>query len=196
MKARINHQIRAAELRVIGPEGENFGVISFKDAMDKAAALGLDLIEISPTAVPPVAKITDFGKYQYDENKKAKVAKSKMHIIEMKTLQVKIGTGDHDLNLKAKNASKWLKEGHRIKIDLFLSGRAKYMDFNFLKERLNRVLMLITEEFRIADGPTKSPKGITIIVEKGTGGVQSLMAKKAPVAAPIVPKPETPAPKA
>ncbi|MDD4989532.1 MAG: translation initiation factor IF-3 [Candidatus Pacebacteria bacterium] len=191
MKARINHQIRAAELRVIGPEGENFGVISFKDAMDKAAALGLDLIEISPTAVPPVAKITDFGKYQYDENKKAKVAKSKMHIIEMKTLQVKIGTGDHDLNLKAKNASKWLKEGHRIKIDLFLSGRAKYMEFNFLKERLNRVLMLITEEFRIADGPTKSPKGITIIVEKGTGGVQTLMSKKAPAAAPIVPKPET-----
>ncbi len=194
MKARINHQIRAAELRVIGPEGENFGVISFKEAMDKAAALGLDLIEISPTAVPPVAKITDFGKYQYDENKKAKAAKSKMHIIEMKSLQVKIGTGDHDLGLKAKNASKWLKEGHRIKIDLFLSGRAKYMDFNFLKERLNRVLMLITEEFRIADGPTKSPKGITIIVEKGTGGVQSLLTKSAVKPTPIAPKVENPSP--
>ncbi|MDD4989053.1 MAG: translation initiation factor IF-3 [Candidatus Pacebacteria bacterium] len=192
MKARINHQIRAAELRVIGPEGENFGVISFKEAMDKAAALGLDLIEISPTAVPPVAKITDFGKYQYDENKKAKVAKSKMHIIEMKTLQVKIGTGDHDLNLKAKNASKWLKEGHRIKIDLFLSGRAKYMEFNFLKERLNRVLMLITEEFKIADGPTKSPKGITVILEKGTGGVKSLSIKTSAKQAPIVSKPEVP----
>ncbi len=196
MKARINHQIRAAELRVIGPEGENFGVISFKEAMDKAAALGLDLIEISPTAIPPVAKITDFGKYQYDENKKAKVAKSKMHIIEMKSLQVKIGTGDHDLGLKAKNASKWLKEGHRIKIDLFLSGRAKYMEFNFLKERLTRVLMLITEEFRIADGPTKSPKGITIIVEKGTGGAQSLLTKNPIKPAPAAPTPEAPSPKA
>jgi translation initiation factor IF-3 len=67
---RVNHQIRASELRVIGPNAENFGVISLTEALQKAEEVGLDLIEISPNAVPPVAKISDFGKYQYEENKK------------------------------------------------------------------------------------------------------------------------------
>ena len=108
----------------------------------------------------------DYGKYQYAESKKQKDARSKMHITETKTLQVKIGTGEHDLELKAKNASKWLKEGHRIKLDLFLAGRAKYMREDFLKERLNRILVLITEEYRVADGPRRGPKGLTVVLEK------------------------------
>ena len=73
-----------------------------------------------------------------------------------------------DLELKAKNASKWLKEGNRVKIDLFLPGRAKYMDFNFLKERLGRILKLITEDYKISDGPSKSMKGITVMIERGS----------------------------
>ncbi len=163
---RINHQIRVAELRVIGPVGENFGVITLKDALDKALAAGLDLIEISPNAVPPIAKIMDYGKFQYDQNKKLKAAKAKAHVIEVKNVQVKIGTGEHDLELKAKKASEWLKEGHRIKIDLFLTGRSKYMEFNFLKERLERILKLITEEYTIAEPPKKALKGLTVIIEK------------------------------
>jgi len=75
--ARINHQIKAAELRVIGPEGENFGQLTLRDALSKAEELGFDLIEISPNSTPPVAKIMDYGKYQYMENKKQKVAKAK-----------------------------------------------------------------------------------------------------------------------
>ena len=163
---RINHQIRAAELRVIGPAGENIGVISLKEALEKAIAAGLDLIEISPNAVPPIAKIMDNGKFQYDQNKKLKAAKAKAHIVEVKTVQVKIGTGEHDLELKAKKASEWLKEGHRIKIDLFLTGRSKYMEFNFLKERMERILKLITEEYAIADAPKKGPKGLTVVIER------------------------------
>ena len=161
-------QIRAAELRVIGPEGENYGVMSLSDAMKRAGEHAMDLIEISPTANPPIAKIMDFGKYQYEEAKKAKVAKSKMTTTEVKTLQVKIGTGDHDLELKAKKASEWLHDGNRIKIDLFLPGRAKYLDFNFLKERLQRILALVTEEYKITDGPSKSLKGMTLMIERGT----------------------------
>lgn len=126
----------------------------------------MDLIEISPTATPPVAKIMDFGKYQYVENKKQKVAKSKSHTTEVKSLQVKIGTGDHDLALKAKKASEWLKEGHRIKVDLYLTGRAKYMEMKFLTERLDRVLKLISEEYKVADSVKKGPKGLSVIIEK------------------------------
>lgn len=151
---------------MIGPEGENVGVISLSEALRMAHEAGLDLIEISPSAVPPVAKIQDFGKYQYDLNKKAKAAKAKSHSIEVKSLQVKIGTGDHDLELKAKKASEWLKEGHRIKLDLYLVGRSKYMEMNFLKERLQRILKLITVEYKVAEEPKKGPKGLTTIIEK------------------------------
>jgi translation initiation factor IF-3 len=164
--ARINHQIRANELRVLGPEGENFGVMKMKDALEKATALGYDLIEISPNANPPVAKIADYGKFQYEQNKKLKATKSQTKVSEIKNVQVKVGTGDHDLELKAKKTSEWLKEGHRVRIDLFLMGRAKYMNFKFLEERLSRILKLLTEEYKIAEAVKRSPKGLSMLIEK------------------------------
>ena len=166
MNTRVNNQISAPELRVIGENGENLGVITFKEAIDRAREAKLDLIEISPKANPPVAKIMDYGKFQYAENKKLKVAKTKAHTVEVKNIQIKVGTGDHDLGLKARKASEWLKEGNRIKIDLFLPGRTKFMDIKFLGERMDRVLKLITEEYKIADPAKKSPKGLSIIIEK------------------------------
>lgn len=141
------------------------GVMSLQQALKEAHDRELDLIEISPKALPPVAKIMNYGKFQYDENKKLKTSKARVQLTEVKTLQVKIGTGEHDLELKAKKASEWLKEGHKIKIDLFLPGRSKYLDVNFLKERLERILKLIPEDFK-ADEPKKSPKGLTVVIEK------------------------------
>ena len=85
---------------------------------------------------------------------------------ETKSIQVKVGTGDADLALKAKQASLWLKEGHRIKVELFLKGRTKYMDENFLKERLDRVLHLITEQYKIAEALKKVPKGLMLTIER------------------------------
>jgi len=166
MKAPINHQIKVPELRVVTAEGENLGVITTDKALLEAKARGLDLILISPTAVPPVAKIMDYGKYQYDEKKKEKVAKARTQISELKSVQVKIGTGEHDLELKAKKASEWLAEGNRVKVDLYLVGRSKFMDLNFLKERLERILKLITVEYKIAQEPVKGPKGLTVYLEK------------------------------
>lgn len=165
---RINHQIKSRELRVITDDGENLGVISLEDAFRKAEELGQDLIEISPNAVPPVAKIMDYGKFQYKEQKKEREARAKSHRAETKSLQVKIGTGDKDLEIKANKASSFLKEGHRVKIDLFLPGRSKYFNFQFLQERLDRILRLITEDFKIADPAKKSPKGLTVIIERQT----------------------------
>ena len=163
---RINHQIRAGEVRVIGPEGENFGVLALSEAIQRAQDVGLDLIEISPNAVPPVAKIMEYGKFQYEQQKKRKDIKAKSHVTETKGVQVKIGTGEHDLNLKAKKAALWLGEGHRVKVDLFLWGRYKYMEFKFLKERLERFLKMIPEEYKIADPIAKSPKGLSTVLER------------------------------
>lgn len=162
---RINHQIRSAEVRLIGAEGENIGVVSLSEALKLAQEAGLDLIEISPNTAPPIAKIADYGKFQYDQNKKQKQAKARSHVVEVKSLQVKIGTGEHDLALKAKKASEWLKEKHRIKIDLFLTGRSKYLNFDFLRERLDRILNLISVDYKIADEPKKSPKGLSVVIE-------------------------------
>ncbi len=169
MRERINNQIKARELRVIDSEGRNIGVLDLKNALQLAQDKGLDLIEISPNANPPIAKIMNFGKYQYEISKKLKKAKAGSKPTETKSIQIKIATGDHDLELKAKTASKWLKEGHRIKVELFLSGRTKYMDDKFLRERLDRVLHLITEEYKISDPYKKSPKGLVIIIEKALG---------------------------
>lgn len=166
MQERINNQIRARELRVIDSENQNLGVLNTEDALKLAKERGLDLIEISPNAIPPVAKIMDFGKYQYEAAKKLKKARAGAKPTETKSIQVKIGTGDHDLELKAKTASKWLAEGHRIKIELFLAGRAKYMEEKFLRERLDRVLHLITEEYKISEPYKRGPKGLFITIEK------------------------------
>ncbi len=165
---RINQSIRAKELRVIGIDGENLGVLSTQDAQKIATEANLDLIEISPMAQPPVAKIMDYGKYQYELKKKAKEVKAKSHVTETKSVQVKIGTGDHDLNLKAKRAAEWLTEGHRVKIDLFLWGRYKYMEESFLRERLDRFLKIIPTEYKIADEIKKSPKGLSTTLERVT----------------------------
>lgn len=140
--------------------------MSKQAALTRAIADGLDLIEISPNANPPVAKIMDFGKYQYLENKKAKSAQGKPHGTETKSIQVKIGTGDHDLEIKAGKVSEFLREGHRVKVELFLPGRAKYLDPKFLEGRLERLLKFISEAYRIADPPKKGPKGLTAIIER------------------------------
>ena len=163
---RINHRIQAKEVRVVGAEGENLGVLALSDAIARAADLGLDLIEISPNANPPVAKIMEYGKFQYEQQKKRREIKAKSHTTETKSVQVKIGTGDHDMQLKAKKAAAWLQEGHRVKVDLFLWGRYKYMEFGFLKERLERFLKLIPEEYKIGDPIAKSPKGLSTVIER------------------------------
>jgi translation initiation factor IF-3 len=165
-RVRINEAIRAKELRVIGAKGENLGVITVEEALKAAEAVNLDLIEISPKAKPPVAKIMDFGQYRYEKKRKASEVKAKSHVTETKTVQVKIGTGEHDQLLKAKRAAEWLSEGHRVKVDLFLWGRYKYMEPDFLKERLQRFLKIIPIEYKVADEIKKSPKGFTTTIER------------------------------
>ncbi len=165
-RIRINEAIRSPELRVVGPQGKNFGTMSRIDALQKASELKLDLIEISPKSTPPVAKIMDYGQYRYDLKQKASKAKAKANVTETKNIQVKIGTSDHDQQMKAKKVASWLKDGHRVRVDLFLWGRYKYMEVGFLKDRLERFLKVIPAEYKIADPIKKSPKGFSTTLEK------------------------------
>ncbi len=151
---------------MIGEDGQNLGVMQTVDALSLAKERGADLIEISDKTIPPIAKIMDYGKFQYLENKKAKIAKAKTKPLETKAIQVKIGTGDHDLELKSQMASKFLKAGHRIKINLYLRGRAKYLDPVFLRGRMERILKFITEEYRMVESIKSSPNGLSLVIER------------------------------
>lgn len=180
-RVRMNEGITVAEVRCLGPEGENFGVMSTRDALAKAQEMMLDLIEITPNANPPVVKIIDYGKYTYEQNKKEKEVKQKSRVTETKMVQVKIGTSVRDMQIKADKVAEWLQEGHRVKVDLFLWGRYKYMEFNFLRERLERFLAIIPESFKIADAIAKSQKGLSVAIERDKSG------KKFVPSAPVTP---------
>lgn len=185
----MNEAIRVREVRVIGANGENLGVLPTSEALAKAREAGLDLIEVSAQANPPVCRITDYGKFKYEQRKKEKEVKLRsVGPQETKEAQVKIGTSENDMQIKAKKIAEWLQEGNRVKIDLFLWGRYKYMEFNFLKERLERFLAIIQESYKIADEIKKSPKGLSVVIE-ATGGVKKGSAKPSKPAAS--PQPET-----
>lgn len=108
----------------------------------------------------------DFGKYKYQEERKTREAKKKARQTEVRAIRVSIGTSEHDLEMKAKNASKFLGEGDRVRIELVLKGRAKYLDKEFITGRLQRILDFIVERHKIVEGPKKGPRGIYILIEK------------------------------
>ncbi|MBI2038854.1 MAG: translation initiation factor IF-3 [Candidatus Niyogibacteria bacterium] len=163
-EARINQRITAEEVRLIGPKG-NLGIVKTSEALAKAKELGLDLIEIAPTAKPPVAKIMDYGKYKYEEERKTKGVK-KGRGGEVRTIRVGLGTSDHDLEMKAKKAAGFLERGDRIKVDLFLRGRSKYLDRAFLRERLRRILIFIPIPHKIVEDGKWGPRGPYVLIEK------------------------------
>lgn len=115
--------ITARQLRVIGAEGEQLGILEKHNAIAAAEDLGLDLVEVAPTADPPVCRIMDYGKFKYEQSKKAQIAKKKQKIIQVKEIKVRPKTDSHDLETKAKHARKFLEEGNKIKVTVRFRGR-------------------------------------------------------------------------
>ena len=120
---RINERIRALEVQVISSEGKNLGTLAVNQAIEIAKQEGLDLIEISPNANPPVCKIIDIGKYKYDLQKKANKAKKKQKIVNLKEIKLRPVTEIHDYNFKLKNAQKFLEKGDKVKFKVRFKGR-------------------------------------------------------------------------
>ena len=121
----INEEIRDKELRVIDSDGTQLGIMSLEAAMNLAAERKLDLVNIAPTAKPPVCKILDYGKYSYELQKKEKEAKKKQKITQVKEIRLSTFIEEHDLAVKASNAAKFLKEGDKVKVSLRFKGREK-----------------------------------------------------------------------
>ena len=166
-KASINNQIRALEMRVIDQNGKNLGILKKEEALELAKNADLDLIEISSNVNPPICKIADYGKHTYEMSKKKKEVKSKQVVSETKNIQISVEISDNDILIKSKRAAEWLKEGHRVKIDLQLKGRTKYMEDTFLRSRMDRILAIIPCEYKVAEPVKKvGNKSFITILEK------------------------------
>ena len=120
---QINEQIRDRSVRVVSNDGEQLGVMSAREAMDIADEKGLDLVKVSPNAKPPVCKIMDYGKYRFEQSKKQKEAKKNQKIIVLKEMRLSATIDKHDLEVKAKNVSKFLKAGDKVKVSIRFKGR-------------------------------------------------------------------------
>lgn len=165
-RLRINNQIRASELTIIDDEGTNLGVMSTGDALKLAIEKELDLVEVAPDMKPPIAKIIDYGKYIYQKEKRAKDAKP-TKAQEIKIVQIGFKTGQHDLEIRAGQADKFLEKGYRVKFDLRLRGREKGMS-ELGRKKLSEFLNLITFPY-IADGQIRSaPSGLSITIKPET----------------------------
>lgn len=160
---RVNDRIRAPEIRLIGAEGENIGLISPEKAMVLAEAAGLDLVEISPNATPPVAKIMDFGKYKYETQKKESEARKKQKIIEIKEIKFRPNTDTHDYDVKMRSVTKFLEGGDKVKITLRFRGR-EMAHADLGRKLLERVAEDVTELGKIEAIPRLEGRQMVMMI--------------------------------
>ncbi|WP_123791995.1 translation initiation factor IF-3 [Pacificibacter maritimus] len=160
---RTNERIRCPEVRLIGAEGENVGVVTPARAMDLAAQAGLDLVEISPNATPPVCKIMDFGKFKYEQQKRESEARKKQKIIEIKEVKFRPGTDVHDYQVKMRNVLKFLENGDKVKVTLRFRGREMaHQDLG--RQLLERVAVDVKEIGKVESMPKMEGRQMIMMV--------------------------------
>lgn len=159
----MNDRIRSPEIRLIGADGENIGVVTPSRAMMLAEEAGLDLVEISPNAEPPVCKIMDFGKFKYEQQKREAEARKKQKIIEIKEIKFRPGTDDHDYDVKMRSVIKFLEEGDKVKITLRFRGR-EMAHQQLGMDLLNRVAADVAEVGKIESMPRLEGRQMVMMI--------------------------------
>ena len=159
----INEQLRDKEVRVIGEDGEQLGIMSIKEAMDLAEEAGVDLIKIAPTAKPPVCKIADYGKYKYEQMRREKEAKKKQKVIEIKEIRLSPNIDTNDLNTKANAARKFLTKGDKVKVTLRFRGR-EMAHMNSSKHILDDFAELLADVAVIDKAPKVEGRSMTMFL--------------------------------
>jgi len=162
----LNEQIRAKEVRLVSDDEGHFGVVPVSEALEKAKEKGLDLVQITDNVVPPVCKITDYGKHVYEENKKKK-KQEKASKVQLKSIRLGFSISEHDMETRAKSAVKFLEEGDSVRIVLPLKGRQKALQ-EVGKEKIERFLEMLSEkvELKIEKEVSREPRGLTVTVIK------------------------------
>ena len=161
----INEQIRDKEVRLIGENGDQLGIMSAREALKLAQEADLDLVKIAPTAKPPVCKIIDYGKYKYELVRKEKEAKKKQKVAELKELRITPNIDEHDFNFKCKNARKFIEDGAKVKITVRFRGR----ELNYVKageETLNKFAENLEDIANTEKKPLLEGKNMFIILSK------------------------------
>ena len=161
---KSNQQIRAIDVQVIGSDGNNVGILPLKKAIELAKEEGLDLIEISPNANPPVCKIMDMGKYKYDLQKKTNIAKKKQKVVALKEIKMRPGTDVHDYNFKVKNAKKFLVNKDKVKFTVKFKGR-EMQHINLGKDLMNRIIEDTKEVGKIETHPKFEGRQMIMIIQ-------------------------------
>jgi translation initiation factor IF-3 len=159
---RLNENIRALKLRVIDDDGKQLGIMSRAEALELAVEQELDLVEISPESDPPIAKITDWGKYNYRRTKQLQKNRKASRIAELKQIRFGLKIGDHDLQIKLNHALRFLEEGHKVKFTLFYRGREQaHKDIGF--QLAQKVIDQLADKIVIDQQPTLSGKQLTFV---------------------------------
>ncbi len=161
---KSNQQIRAIDVQVIGSDGNNLGILPLNKAIATAKEEGLDLIEISPNANPPVCKIMDMGKYKYDLQKKTNIAKKKQKVVALKEIKMRPGTDVHDYNFKVKNAKKFLTNKDKVKFTVKFKGR-EMQHINLGKDLMNRIIEDTKEVGKIETHPKFEGRQMIMIIQ-------------------------------
>jgi len=161
---KANERIRAPEVQVIGSDGKNLGTLKTQEAINIAKGEGLDLIEISPNANPPVCKIIDIGKYKYDLQKKANKAKKKQKVINLKEIKLRPVTEIHDYNFKIKNAQRFLEKGDKVKFTVRFKGR-EMQHTHLGNELMDRIIKDTSALGKVEVQPKFEGKQIIMIIQ-------------------------------
>ena len=168
-RVRVNRMIRISPVRVIGPGGEQLGVLPVDEALAAAQERGLDLVEVAPMARPPVVKIMDYGKFKFEEAKAARAAKKKQHVIQLKEVKFRPGIDDHDFEFKTRHAVKFLEEGHKVKATVVFKGREiTYKEHG--KEVLQRLAERLLEVAKVDQEPKLEGRMMVMIFAPDRSG--------------------------
>ncbi len=160
---RVNDRIRALEVRLIGADGENRGVVSPEQALELAEDTGLDLVEISPNASPPVCKIMDYGKFKYEQQKRESDARKKQKTIDIKEVKFRPNTDIHDYDVKMRNVTRFLESGDKVKVTLRFRGR-EMAHLNLGRELLERVADDIKEIGKVENMPKMEGRQMVMMI--------------------------------
>jgi translation initiation factor IF-3 len=160
---RINQRIRVPEVRVVGEDGEMLGVLPTHEALRRAQERGLDLVEVNPKAEPPVCKILDYGKFKYDEKKKARETRIKTAALDVKEVKLRPKTDDHDLDFKTRAAQQFLEAGHKVKFTVRFRGR-EITHPQVAQEQLDRIVQKLEETAIVEVRPTMDQRTMMLIM--------------------------------
>ena len=155
-------------IRLIGPDGSQLGIVATREALRKAEDFGLDLVEVAPNANPPVCRIMDFGKYKYEQSKREKEGKKKQHTITVKEIRLRPKTDDHDLETKIRHARKFLENKNKVKITIIFRGREMfYKDFGV--QLMNRVQEMLSDIAQPEGAPKMEGRRMIMVLTAKSG---------------------------